>query len=199
MITGIFLNSFVIISFAKSFQLRHKVCYFMILVLSSFDLTVIIINHPFLIYLRILFSVQIFDQRNVEFTKYQERIIVSLEWVMSSIVVCSTLALLTLNVERFLALRYPYFHHSAVTRRRLISFLLILIIVLLVPPILYHQPDALAHVFAVLIFWLVCFPLICQNYKMACIVKSLQNKDINTSKALATKENQQGKKRKKNS
>ena len=38
MISGIFLNSVVIISLRRSSQLRKKTCYFMILVLSCFDL-----------------------------------------------------------------------------------------------------------------------------------------------------------------
>ena len=198
MITGILLNSVVIISFLISFQLRRKVCYFMILVLSCFDLAVIIINHPLLIYLRILLSEKTDDQGNAEFTKQQESVIVSLEWVMFSIVACSMLALLTLNVERFLALRYPYFHHSTVTRRRLVLFLLISIIVVLVPPIPYHQTDEFTHVFAILIFWLVFFALMCPNYKMASITKSVQKKERNTSNALAANDNQQRKKHKKN-
>ena len=194
MIAGLFLNSVVITSFQKSFKLRHDVCYFMIYVLSCFDLAVIIINHPLLIFLRILLSSQTDDQGNIEFTKHQESIIVSLEWVKFSIVVCSMLALLTLSVERLLAMRYPYFHHSAVTRRRLVSFLLISIIVLLLPSIPYHQTDSFAHIFAILIFFLVCFALLYLNYKMACIAKSVRKEEINTLKALTTNDNQQRKK-----
>ena len=198
MIAGIFLNSVVIFSFLKSFKLRHNVCYFMILVLSCFDLAVVIINHPLLIFFRILLSVQTDDQGNVELTKHQESIIVSLEWVKFSIVVCSMLVLLTLNVERLLALRYPHFDHSAVTRRRLVSFLLLSIISLFVASIPYHQTDSFTHVFAILIFWLVCFALMCLNYKMASIAKSVRKKEINTSEALTTNDNQQRKKLKKN-
>jgi hypothetical protein len=48
MVAGIFLNSVVIISLWKTSQLRKKdlVCYFMILVLSCFDLAVVTITHP---------------------------------------------------------------------------------------------------------------------------------------------------------
>ena len=47
MIAGIFFNSVVIISLWRSSQLRKKLCYFMILVLSCFDLAVVAILHPF--------------------------------------------------------------------------------------------------------------------------------------------------------
>ena len=197
MIAGIFLNSVVIVSFLKSFKLRHDVCYFMILVLSCFDLAVNIINHPLLIFLRILLSVQTDDQGNVEFTKHQESIIVSLEWVKFSIVACSMLALLTLNIERLLALRYPYFHHSAVTRSRLVSCLLISITFLLLPSFPYHQINSFAHVFAILIFWLVCVALMCLNYNMALIARSVRKNERNISKAVATNNYQQRKRRKK--
>ena len=43
---GIFLNSLVIVSFWRSVQLRKKLCYFMIAVLSSCDLLVVLTNHP---------------------------------------------------------------------------------------------------------------------------------------------------------
>ena len=49
MVAGIFLNSVVIISLWRSSQLRKKLCYFMILVLSCFDLAVVTITHPLLI------------------------------------------------------------------------------------------------------------------------------------------------------
>jgi hypothetical protein len=47
---GIFLNSVVIISLWRSAQLRKGTGNFMILVLSSFDLLVIIVGHPTVIY-----------------------------------------------------------------------------------------------------------------------------------------------------
>ena len=49
MIAGIFLNYVVIISLWRSSQLRKKPCYFMILVLSCYDVAVVTISHPFLI------------------------------------------------------------------------------------------------------------------------------------------------------
>ena len=48
MIAGIFLNSVVIISLWRSSQLRNKTCYFMIFVMSCFDLSAVVISHPLL-------------------------------------------------------------------------------------------------------------------------------------------------------
>ena len=58
MVAGIFLNSVVIISLWRSRQLRKKVCYFMILVLSCVDLAVVTITHPSLIASTIYFSLE---------------------------------------------------------------------------------------------------------------------------------------------
>jgi hypothetical protein len=54
-VAGIFLNSVVIISLWRSSQLRKKLCYFMVLLLSCFDLAIVTITHPFLIVSTILF------------------------------------------------------------------------------------------------------------------------------------------------
>ena len=43
--SGICLNSMVMVSFWRSVQLRKKLCYFTVMVLSSCDLLVVIANH----------------------------------------------------------------------------------------------------------------------------------------------------------
>ena len=50
--SGIILNTLVIVNFWKSSQLRKKLCHFMVLVLSCFDLVSVVTNHPgILVYL----------------------------------------------------------------------------------------------------------------------------------------------------
>jgi hypothetical protein len=44
--SGICLNSFVILSFWRSVQLRKKLCYFMIMVLSCCNLLTVLTNNP---------------------------------------------------------------------------------------------------------------------------------------------------------
>jgi hypothetical protein len=44
--SGICLNSLVIVSFWRSVQLRKKLCYFMIMILSCCDLLAVLTNSP---------------------------------------------------------------------------------------------------------------------------------------------------------
>jgi hypothetical protein len=74
MVVGIFLNSVVIISLWRSSQLRKKPCYFMILVLSCFDLAVVTISHPLLIVSTIYFSQGEIDKINTRGRKDQYRL-----------------------------------------------------------------------------------------------------------------------------
>ena len=115
MIAGIFLNSVVIISLWRSSQLRKKLCYFTIFVLSCFDLSVVIINHPIIMASTITtLALGVHDKLFLA----ESIIILVVEFAM--------LALLTLNIERFLALAYPFFHERMVTKERLMYFLVLL-------------------------------------------------------------------------
>ena len=99
MIAGIFLNSVVIISLWRSSQLRKKLCYFTIFVLCCFDLAVVAIAHP----------LQISSTISVLLGKYngiQENIRTHISIALNGF---SMFSLLVLNIERFLALTYPFF------------------------------------------------------------------------------------------
>ena len=112
MVARIFLNSVVIINLWRSSQLRKKLCYFMILVLSCFDLAVVTITHPFLIVFTIYFS-------QGEINEIREATRKNINFVVCG---CSMFALFTLNVERLLALTCPFFHQTSVTKTRVIYF-----------------------------------------------------------------------------
>ena len=120
MVAGIFLNSVVIITLWKSSQLRKKLCYFMIFVLSCFDVAVVAITHPFLIVSTIFFSLGEIDEIR-ELTR------VSISFILHG---SSLFALFTVNVERFLALTCPFFHQTSVTKTRLVCFLAFLTVTL---------------------------------------------------------------------
>ena len=114
MIAGIFLNSVVIISLWRTSQLRKKLCYFTIFVLSCFDLSAVIINHPITMASAVVtMAYGVYDELFVDVTEY----------IFALVAEFAMLALLTLNIERFLALAYPFFHERMVTRERLILFL----------------------------------------------------------------------------
>ena len=99
MVAGIFLNLAVIVSLWRSSQLRKKLCYFMILVISCFDLAAVVIVHPLLILSTMVWAMRHYGEI------HHIRILKTIH-----LAGFSKFALLTLNMERFLALTFPFFH-----------------------------------------------------------------------------------------
>ena len=162
MVVGIILNAVVIISLWRSSQLRKKLCYFMIFFLSCFDMAVVAIMHPILILSTILWSMEIYHEE-IKYTRIYTNIISG---------GFSMFALLTLTIERFLALTYPFFHQSAVTKRRLVLFQAVLMITTVsLPPLTYFYAKT-ANMLITLFVSFVLFVFICLNYKMFIIAKS---------------------------
>ena len=102
---GIFLNSVVIMSLWNS-QLRRKLCYFMIFILACFDLAVVVVFH-LLIILQIISIWVSLDFNNFALKK---------PIILSAL---SAAAYLTMTLERYLALMYPFFHEKFVTKPKL--------------------------------------------------------------------------------
>ena len=119
--SGICLNSLVIFSFWRSVQLRKKLCYFMIMVLSCCDLFALLINSPLHVLIATWWLIGKLD--------------VNARWAYislnstTSFLAFSLLALLVMNFDRYLATSYPFFHRTSVTKGRLLTLLAILIIV----------------------------------------------------------------------
>ena len=163
MVAGIFLNAVVIISLWRSSQLRKKLCYFLIFVLSCCDLAAVAIYHPALILSTILWSMQIYSEE-------VKRMLMFLCWLL---VGWSMLALLTLNVERFFALKYPFFHQTALTKRRLTFFMAFLMIIQVgLSTFLYFQTEAFENVLTNVFNLSLLFVFIFLNYNMFIIAKS---------------------------
>ena len=116
---GIISNTLVIVSFRQSSHLRKKLCHFMIMVLSCFDLVAIITNHPGLLLYLISWLREDHDLLSIWWT-YLELVIAFLGPSLS--------AFLVMSIERYLGTYYPLFHRTSVTRRRLLTFLAILLI-----------------------------------------------------------------------
>lgn len=178
MVAGILLNSVVVISLWRSSQFRKKPCYFTILVLSTFDLVSLTITHPVLILWTVLWSMETF---------YEE---IKMTWEYISILsgASALFALLTLNIERFLALNYPFFHQTAVTKRRIILFQVLLMIVLLIlSPLIFFDGKRIGNILiaATLLFSLLV--LIYLNYKMFTIVKA-KKQDEKVATTLTSRE-----------
>ena len=119
--SGIVLNTLAIISFWKSSQLRKKLCHFMIVVLSCFDLLAVVTNHSgMLVYI-------ISWLRGICTSSFTERMGIYLD-ISGTFLTFSQLALLVMTTERYLAAYYPIFHRTSVTRRRLLTLLAKLLI-----------------------------------------------------------------------
>ena len=109
---GIILNSVVIMSLWNS-QLRRKLCYFTILVLSCSDLAVVVVIQPMVTLEAASYWVSLNFARVVRF-----------QYLYYSTILSFT-AYLTMTLERYLALMHPFFHQKSVTKPRLmIAFVL---------------------------------------------------------------------------
>ena len=114
-VIGTCLNALVICIFWKTPKLRHKVSYFMIMVLSTIDLFVCIIVHP----LHVVNSIAEITQTAKCGIKMAHQ---------TSAVIFSGASFLTffiMNCERFLSIVHPFFHLTHVTKHRclILSFL----------------------------------------------------------------------------
>ena len=190
MVAGIFLNSVVIISLWRSSQHRKKLCYFTILFLSCFDLAEVTITHSALILSTILWFMHIY---------YEE---MKYTFVYTGILFggFSMFALLTLTIERFLALTYPFFHQTAVTKRRLIVFQTfgMIILVALSPFNVIFYGHKLSYMLITVFILSLLFLLIYLNYKMFIIAKSKHKEGRIGPTSTATSSHQQRKRRKLN-
>ena len=182
MVAGIFLNSVVIISLWRSRQLRKKLCYFMTLVLSCFDLAVVTIIHPLLISSTIFFSLQ-------EINKIYENARVSISFILCGL---SLYALFTLNIERFLALTRPFFHQASVTKTRIVRFQAFWMVVTAIGLLaaLYFNAKTFPNIVSLVTILFLLFLFIYSNYKMFLIAKSKRvDETVGPTTAMVSDEN----------
>ena len=137
-IIGLFFNSIVVFGLLKSHTLLKKPCFFMILVLTCSDLVVVTICHPLVINSTYLWWNGNFDMENIfhRIKKYS-----------NLLVHFSFLTLLTMSIDRFLAITYPLFHHVSVTKKRLMVCLLFFFLLTIVERVLAYND----------IFGVVCY------------------------------------------
>jgi hypothetical protein len=179
MVAGIFLNSVVIISLWRSSQLRKQLCYFMILVLSCFDLAVVTITHPLLIVSTINFS-------QLEINEIRLLTEKSIYFVVDG---SSLIALFTLNVERFLALICPFFHQASVTKTRLLCFQAFwTVIVVGISPLVYFNLEKIVDIFSCVSISSLLFLFIYSNYRIFIVAKS-KHADERVAPTIAMEEN----------
>jgi hypothetical protein len=143
------------------------------MVLSCFDLLVVLINNLFLTFLTVLsLTGKLHD--------------VNLSWVNISLTLgtipigFSLLALLVMNFDRYLATYYPIFHRTSVTKGRLLTLLAILICVELTLVPIAANDFVIPYEVGLLIFVIIVSPpMVFINYKLFTIArKSRRNNGI---------------------
>ena len=170
--SGICLNSVVILSFWRSVQLRKKLCYFMIMVLSCCDLLAVLTNNPLLAFITMSWLTGKLDV-NARWPH------ISLSWT-NVFLGFSLFALLVMNFDRYLATSYPIFHRTSVTKGRLLTLLAIQITVGVTLLLISFNDFVISHEVFFLIFIIIIFPpMLFINYKLFAVArKSRRNKRI---------------------
>jgi hypothetical protein len=170
--SGICLNSLVILSFWRSVQLRKKLCYFMIMVLSCCDLLTVLTNNALMAL--------------ITMSWLTEKLDVNARWAHISMnstnifLGFSLFALLVMNFDRYLATSYPIFHRTSVTKRRLLTLLAILNIVEVILAVMSVNDFLISYQVYILILCILFIPpMLFINYKLFQVVrKSFKNKRI---------------------
>ena len=170
--SGICLNSLVIVSFWRSVQLRKKLCYFMIMILSCCDLLVALTSHPTMTLIAILWLTEMFN--------------VSPGWLeillgLSNILIFSSLlALLVMSVDRYLATHYPLFHRASVTKGKLLTLFTFLFFIQSTVMTISINNLVISYQVGLLMLCILYIPcMLFINYKLFTVArKSRKNKGI---------------------
>ena len=161
---GICLNSLVVLSLWKSALFRKKLCYFMIMILSCCDLLSVLTNHPS----KALTVMLWLTGTSKEYPSWLD-IPLSLS---NTFLAFSMLALLVMNLDRYLATCYPIFHRTSVTKGRLLIIFAVLSIMFLTLALISVYNFVISHTVFLLICFIILFPLmIFINYKLFTIAR----------------------------
>lgn len=171
-LVGSVLNAAVVLCFWNSGHLRKKPCYFTILVLSLIDLACVVFIHP-----RIILSAIACYLKN-DSVKLQ---LDKLANITSALYILSFSALLTLNIERYVALRYPLYHLKSVTKTKLMllfSTFLFLVTILKILSVVGLLPRQLPSSMTFLVLLTVMVPTNCRIYMIAKRTVNRNNKQF---------------------
>ncbi len=161
--SGICLNSLALLTFWRSVQLRKKLCYFMIMVLSCCDLLVVLNNHTFMGLIAMLWltgKLNVYPKWAVIFFRFST--------VLHGF---SFLALLVMNFDRYLATYYPIFHRTSVTKGKHLTLFATLIVVELAVSVMSINEFLISRHTFVAIFLIILIPPMlffnCKLFKIA--------------------------------
>ena len=146
----------------------------MIMVLSCCDLLVVLTSHPTLAVMSIFWLTG-------KANKHANWMAISTR-VTNIFVAASLLALLVMNVDRYLATYHPFFHRTSVTKRKLLTLLLIIVTFELPMGLLSINNHLIPIQVGILVFVVTVFPpMFFVNYKLLAIVwKSVRNNTVST-------------------
>ncbi|XP_028399991.1 uncharacterized protein LOC114523312 [Dendronephthya gigantea] len=175
-VVGVFLNTLVILCLLKSSQLQKKLCYFMLMVLSLFDLFAVVTNHPMLIIYSIVWMIEDYERLGTLYTYVD---------ITDIFLGFSLLTLLVMNLDRYLAIVYPLFHRTSVTRRRLVVFLAIFLLFEVILAGISIDNLVISDGMATLIFaTVVSPPLFFINYKLFIVARKISKRTAASSAGL---------------
>ena len=165
---GTFLNMIVVLSIWKSTQLRKKLCYFTIFLLSCFDLVTVFFTHPFLIFWYIVWYLENNHPFSPRFFLYYS--------IGVTVVGSSLLVLLTMTLERYLGLAYPLLHKTSVTKKRLAIFLFAIQALDFISDMfnIIFKISSLDRPYTITILCILLVSLAVLNCRIFCIAKSRQ-------------------------
>ena len=162
--SGVCLNSVVIISFWRSVQLRKKLCYFMIMVLSCCDLLAVLTNNLWLAAVALLLMTGKLDVNATWPDLVARATIIFMAF--------SVLTLLVMNFDRYLATSYPLFHRTSVTKGRLLTFLAILMMIEVCSALLSLNDHVISFQVHLIIFLVIVSPpMLFFNYKLLAVIR----------------------------
>ena len=172
--SGICLNSLVIVSFWRSVQLRKKLCYFTIMVLSCCDLQAVLTNHPLMGLVAVLWLT--------------EKINVHSGWLTIAHMFLnvangsSLVALLVMSFDRYLATHYPIFHRTSVTKGKLLILFTFAVAIEITLTAISINNLIISYAVGLLIFCIISIPpTFFINYKLFTVArKSRRNNGISS-------------------
>ena len=169
-LTGMCLNSLVLLSFWKYAQLRKKVCHFMILTLSCCDLLTVLTNHSLMAVITMLWLTG-------KLNNFPDWVDISVNRT-NFVLGFSLDALVVMSIDRYLAAFYPIFHRTSVTKGRLLTLLGMLILieitldVLCITHVLFYQK-------CLLIFLVITIPpVLFINCKLFIIARKCRRSNV---------------------
>ena len=158
------LNSLVIVSFWRSVQLRKKLCYFMIMVLSCCDLLVVLTDYPVTALRAMLWLLG-------RMKKYPRWLVICYQ--LAGIVIGVSLrAVLVMTFNQYLATHYPLYHRASVTKRKLLTLFIFLVIFQITMTALSTNDLIVSYEVCLLVFFTLFIPpMLLMNYKLFKVAK----------------------------